>query len=141
MNEEERAKSHKRMLQMIEDMSVCGQIAGRTWRLMSFPPSYTKLPCDGGYCFQILLPANEKVKAVSCSIPPDANRGIAERMRNSLGPIDITYETALFGYDDDLIYIDALGYEDIKRFDSYREVVEEVMRVAEKIQEIDAKEK
>jgi hypothetical protein len=140
MNEEERVQAQKRMLQMIEDMHVCNQIADRTWKLMSFPASYTKLPCDG-YCFRILLPANEKVKAVSCSIPPDANRGIADRMRNSFDPIDITYETALFGYDDDFIHIDALGYEDIKRFDCYIEVTEEVMRVAEKIQEIDAKQK
>jgi hypothetical protein len=130
MNEEE----IKRMLQMIEDMKVCSQIATMSWRHMSFPPSYTKLPCDG-FCFRILLPANEMVKAVSCSIPPDANRGISERMQSF--PLTIIYETALIGHDDVVIYIDALGYCDIKRFNSRPDVVEEVMRVAEKIKEIE----
>ena len=136
MNDEESAKSLKLLKQMIDDMKACEEIAGRTWRLTTFPPSYTKLPCTG-HCFRIILPNNKMVKAVSCSIPPDANRGISERMR-TFGPQGITFETALIGHDDGLIYIDALGYNDIRRFDSSAKVVEEVMRVME---EIDAKEK
>ena len=99
---------------------------------MSLPPSYTKLPCTG-HCFRILLPQNDMVKAVSCSIPPDANRGIAQQT----GSLKITYETALVGHDDNLIYIDALGYYDIDRFDNFTEVEEEVMRVAGKIKEME----
>ena len=118
------------MQQMLDDMRVCSKIAGRAWRLMSFPPSYTKLPCTG-HCFRIVLPINEMVKAVSFSIPLDANRGISE------GIMDIIYETALVGHDDHLIYIDALGYNNINRFENLTEVVEEVMRVVEKIKEMD----
>lgn len=136
MNEEAMTNTLKRMEQMFHDMKACEEIAGRTWRLTTFPPSYTKLPCTG-HCFRIILPNNKMVKAVSCSIPPDANRGISERMR-TFGPQGITFETALIGHDDGLIYIDALGYNDIRRFDSSAKVVEEVMRVME---EINAKEK
>jgi hypothetical protein len=133
MNEEVKTKAEKRMLEMIADMKVCEEIAERTYRLVSFPPSYRKVLNDGGgHCFRIILPKNQMVKAVSCSIPPDANRGISERQR-TYSNLEIKFETALIGEDDDVIYIDALGYNDIKRFDSSWKVVEEVMRVADEI--------
>ena len=113
------------MDQFFQDMRVCRQIAGDTWRRMSFPSSYTKLPCTG-HCFLILLPPNGLVKAVSCSIPPDPNRGIAKQT----GSLEITYETALVGHDDNFIHNHALGYNDIHRFNNITEVEEEVMRVA-----------
>lgn len=125
----------EQMLQLFQDMKACEQLAGRTWRLISFPPSYTKMPCVG-HCFRIILPDNKMVKAVSCSIPTDANRGIAKRMR-TFDPLKITFETALIGHDDDLIYINALGYNDVRRFDVSADVVEEVIRVMEKIQQIE----
>lgn len=122
------------MLQMFYDMKACEQIAERTWRLISFPRTYTKLPCVG-HSFRIILPDNKMVKAVSCSIPIDVNRGISARMRNF--DLNISYETALVGHDDDLIYINDLGYDDVKRFDLSTQVVEEVMRVMDNIQELE----
>jgi hypothetical protein len=84
------------------------------------------------------LPVNDKVKAISCSIPVDANRGLFKRISHSKTPY-ICYETALIGHDDDVVYIEDLGYEDIRRFDSPTEMAEEVERVVNEVVDNDNK--
>lgn len=106
-------------------MAMCKHIAFRTYTALSLPDEYKKMRITG-HCFRVLLPKNDVVKAISCSIPPDANRRI-------LSGNDIVYETILFGHDDDIIYVDHLGYEDIKRFDTVEEVAEEIVSVYENI--------
>jgi len=106
-------------------MAMCKHIAFKTCIALSLPEEYKKTRITG-HCFRVLLPKNDVVKAISCSIPPDANRRIM------LGN-DIVYETILFGHDDDIIYVDHLGYEDIKRFNTVEEVAEEIVSVYENI--------
>ena len=103
-------------------MAMCKHIAFRTYTALSLPDEYKKMRITG-HCFRVLLPKNDVVKAISCSIPPDANR------RSN----DIVYETILFGHDDDIIYVDHLGYDDIKRFNTVEEVAEEIVSVYENI--------
>jgi hypothetical protein len=106
-------------------MAMCKHIALKTCIALSLPEEYKKTQITG-HCFRVLLPKNDDVKAISCSIPPDVNRRI-------LSGNDIVYETILFGHDDDIIYVDHLGYDDIKRFNTVEEVAEEIVSVYENI--------
>lgn len=63
-----------------------------------------------------------QVKYVSCSIPPDINRNISISKK----PI---FETAIIDDDDDLIYDEKLGYEDVRRFETIYEVADEIKRI------------
>lgn len=67
---------------------------------------------DGVYSFRI--PLGDGRLTLSVNVPPDAmgNRGID--MDGSSVPKCI--ETALIGTDGHLVYIDGLGYDDIRRF-------------------------
>ncbi len=129
----------KRILTMMEDKILCEEIAVITNSNMLLPANFIKLPCSS-HCFRVILPKNDMVKAISCSIPTDVNRGIMNRLRE-YQPLSIVYETALFDDDDHLIYIDELGYGDICRFDSDKELTNEVKRVMEEIEKIQKREK
>ena len=107
----------------------CEFIASQTWISLSLPEGYRKTQLTG-HCFRVLFPSNKVVKAISCSIPPDANRRILESR-------DPVYETILFGHNDRIIYIDHLGYDDIKRFDTLKELAEEIVSVFKNIEKDD----
>jgi hypothetical protein len=87
-------------------------------------------PHTGSFAFrctltnEILTTTGQKVKSISISIPPDAmgNRGPEEPYREPIVPG--TIETALFGADDQMLYADELGYENVQRFFSVRELIE-----------------
>ena len=115
--------------EFMETKRKCEFIASQTWISLSLPEGYRKTQLTG-HCFRVLLPPNKVVKAISCSIPPDANRRILEFR-------DPVYETILFGHNDRIIYIDHLGYDDIKRFDTVEEVTEEIISVYENIKNIE----
>ena len=79
-----------------------------------------------GYCFRIQFPANCVAYELSISVPTDAfgNRG------ETASGLPETFETALFGNDDNLIYNEDLGYDDICRFYSNEEVESDILRLA-----------
>ena len=107
-----------------ENMAKCDFIARQTWISLSLPEGYRKMPLTG-HCFRVFLPPNKVVKAISCSISYDANRRILEGR-------DV-YETILFGHNDREIYIDYLGYDNIKRFDTDEKMAEEIVSVYKNI--------
>lgn len=72
-------------------------------------------PHLGMYAFRVRI---TDTLLVSVSYPPDAHGMI---------------ETALFNNDDDLIYDDALGYEDIQRFEDFDELVKELVRISSEV--------
>ncbi len=69
---------------------------------------------DGCWAFRAKFPEGYPFAAVSCSCPPDAHGW---------------YETALVGATGDLIYIEELYYEDVQRFETVAELVEELKRL------------
>jgi hypothetical protein len=81
----------------------------------------------GAYCFKVMYPPGLAFDAVSCSVPWDAmgNRGLFND-----GYFPTTLETALF-YKNKLTYIDGLGYEDVCRFDSDDDLINELVRLAD----------
>ena len=107
-----------------ENMAKCDFIARQTWISLSLPEGYRKMPLTG-HCFRVFLPPNKVVKAISCSISYDANRRILEGR-------DV-YETILFGHNDREIYIDYLGYDNIKRLDTVEKMEEEIVSVYKNI--------
>lgn len=96
-------------------------------------------PYNSGKCFnfRIKLPRNSQVHSISVSIVPDVNRDIYLKTDDiiDLDDIDwIVYETALFDYEDNIIYDEKFyGDDGINRFDSIRELLEEINNIREKI--------
>ena len=92
-----------------------------------------------GKCFnfRIKLPRNSQVHSISVSIVPDVNRDIYLKTDDiiDLDDIDwIVYETALFDYEDNIIYDEKFyGDDGINRFDSIRELLEEINTIRGKI--------
>jgi len=78
------------------------------------------------YVFRVQFPSNERLFGVSVSVPLDANSG---RKYGDKDPP--TYEMALVGTNEDLTYVDELGYSDVCRFQKMSEVVEEVLRLVD----------
>ena len=74
------------------------------------------------FCFRLTGFGDDRFDAVSVSVPSDAmgNRGA------ELDPS--TFEIALFK-GSDLAYVDDLGYEDVQRFFSVSDVVDELVRL------------
>ena len=66
------------------------------------------------YCFRIPMGADSPFTHLSVSVPPDAmgNRGPPQ----DASSVPECIETALVGPDGDLVYIDGLRYDDIRRF-------------------------
>jgi hypothetical protein len=81
---------------------------------------------DGKFCFRIGgFNPNNGFDKVSISYPPDAmgNRGAPYD-----GPIPNTIEIALVK-DGEFVYIDSIAYNDVRRFDFYEEILEELERL------------
>ncbi len=68
----------------------------------------------------------KEITSISISVPPDAygNRGI----EYDDPEIPNTIETALFN-NDNIVYIDEIGYEDVLRFKSFVELMREINRI------------
>jgi hypothetical protein len=98
-----------------------------------------EFPYNTGKCFnfRIKLPRNSQVHSISVSIVPDVNRDIYLKTDDiiDLDDIDwIVYETALFDYEDNIIYDEKFyGDDGINRFDSIRELLEEINTIRGKI--------
>lgn len=109
---------------MYEVMMVCEKFArtSRTMLMKSLKYENCEFLEVTGWCFRIKLPSNGKVKAISVIIPPDCNKQITSGD-------DPVYETALVGFDDNLLYDEGLLYDDIRRFSTVNEVADEVKRV------------
>jgi len=73
------------------------------------------------HCFRITLSSGQ---VVSVSVPPDANAHLT--MENLESAV---FETALVGNDGHLKYSKELGYDDIQRFYSQAEVLDELIRL------------
>jgi len=65
---------------------------------------------------------------ISVSVPPDA---MGNRLQDGVGPYKrpCTYEIALLNSENDLVYVDELEYDDVRRFGSHIEVFDEIMRL------------
>ena len=103
-----------------------------------------EFPYNTGKCFnfRIKLPRNSQVHSISVSIIPDVNRDIYLKTDDiidldiiDLDTIDwIVYETALFDYEGNIIYDEKFyGDDGINRFDSIRELLEEINAIREKV--------
>lgn len=80
-------------------------------------------PHEGSFCFRVkfLNPIGE-VHGISISYPMDVNK-------NKVEPPKII-ETALIDEEEDICYNDDLGYDDVRRFDSVNNIVEEILRIS-----------
>jgi hypothetical protein len=80
------------------------------------------------YCFHVNISQNSfGVGAVSCSIPPDANMSISQTYG-----LNATYETALVNTSGSLMYVDTLGYNDVRRFYSVAENIDKIQCIVKK---------
>ncbi len=80
------------------------------------------------YCFRVIFESPKNlVHAISISYPPDAygNRGVEYNQPE----IATTIETAVIDSTNKLFYPNELGYSDVLRFDTLKEIVEEILRV------------
>ena len=73
------------------------------------------------------LPTSSSLYGVSVSVPPDAIGNRGEKYDEG---IPSTYETALVGPDDKLMYDEKAGYDDVCRHYSPRDVLKELHRLA-----------
>jgi hypothetical protein len=111
--------------QLFDDARICESHANYAHSVLSNHKLNNCVVLDTfGWCFRILLPLNGILKAISVSIPPDANKGISRNHHTK--PI---YETALIGFNDEIIYNKGLFYNDVKQFDSIHDVADEVKRI------------
>ena len=85
-----------------------------------------------GHCFRIGGFNHDDFDALSISLPPDAmgNRGVEYDEGEPS-----TIETALFKCGE-LVYVDELGYENIQRFFSIEELINEIERLREPEKEV-----
>ena len=76
---------------------------------------------ENAYTFRVYITVGGPSKVfdgISVSVPTDANR---------FGR-DLVYETALLK-DDHLVYVDDYGYDDVRRFETVAEIVNEINRL------------
>lgn len=118
--------------QKMGNQLACQQVAGN---LRNFLESSDELKNNGvgvpnstnnSHCFKVSLPFPYPSNYISVSVPPNAygNRG------DEYGEgVPSTYETALFN-NGELVYNDDVGYEDICRFESNEDLVEELVRLS-----------
>lgn len=80
-------------------------------------------PHTGNHCFRVKF-SNPigRVHGISISYPMDI-------YENKHG-YPSTVETALIDAEDNLCYVEELGYDDVHRFDSTDEIVKEILRIS-----------
>jgi hypothetical protein len=128
--EENRQDENRRFIaQMMKRQLACGMVAAVLHRFMGRSQKLADAnvvlePLGPGmygfgnwYRFQVTMPLLSPFYKVSISVPPDEE-------------LPRTYETALVGLDGSLTYVPEAGYEDICRFVSMQEVVDELLRLA-----------
>lgn len=74
------------------------------------------------WCFQLRFKNKnyKKIGGISISVPPDVIGNRGNEYKEPEEPT--TVETALVDSDGKLIYIDELGYDDVKRFNYYNNI-------------------
>ena len=88
---------------------------------------------SGSFCFRVHFVNQprgfQNVYGISISFPPDAmgNRGT----QNGDPELPTTIETALFQLSGELYYNSELGYDDVGRFGSADEIVDEIIRISQ----------
>lgn len=87
-------------------------------------------PTAGLWCFRITLPTGAPISRISVSVPPDAYGNRPQDFDNGEDYIPHTYETALIDGEEEIVYIESLGYDDIRRSYTLDELVSEIQRVA-----------
>ena len=75
-----------------------------------------------GHCFKVEFPKNSTVKYLSISVPHDCNYSLSS---------ETCIETALCNDEENLIYDDNLGYDDVCRFCCPEDVEQELIRLCE----------
>lgn len=117
-------------------LSICNIVAGQMHHQISSNVILKNIGCSvqsfnsDYFCFRVNIPPNSfDVGAVSCSIPPDANMGISQTYG-----LNATYETAIINTNESLMYDDTLGYDDVCRFGSVAEIIDEIQRIVKKTQ-------
>ena len=123
------------MVNFHHSTDLCTRVAMRlhaalTARLSS---DYILDPCDG-FCFRISLPQtayvvmNLGVRRVSVSVPVNA---MGNRTMDDVNDTNLpsTYETALVNEHDDIMYVDAINYSDVRRFFTINDLVTEIMHL------------
>jgi len=111
-----------------KDLNACSMHARQLQAVMQADDTLKELGCvvqpKVSYCFRVQIPENKfNVGFVSCSIPPDANLGLSSIKK------DVVYETALIDTYGKLIYNDELDYDDVNRYYSSSEIINEIKRL------------
>jgi hypothetical protein len=112
------------MRQLLQSMSSCKLFSNESHTNML--PALTELgfTTDNNLdtvAFRVFH--TESTYGVSVSVAPDINR-YCTKINN------VTYETALWDKESNsLVYNEFMGYDDVRRFDSLSEVLEELQRV------------
>jgi len=117
-----------RMFEMQQQISQCTNAAGNLWgqlRQNSNLSSIIRIPATrpASYAFRVqFLGPNlcGKFDSLSISFPSD--------IYDNRGPNPSTIETALFK-NGSLVYVNSIGYDDVSRFYSINELVEEIQRL------------
>lgn len=79
------------------------------------------------HCFRVSLPFPYPSSHISVSVPPDAYGNRGDDYNEG---VPSTYETVLFN-NEKLVYNESVGYDDVRRFESTDELVEELVRVSQ----------
>jgi len=95
--------------------SALDKNATLTIKQKEFPESWC-------FCIYFHGKSDASFDGISVSVPPDA-------AGNRKGQSVNTFETALL-LNDDLTYNGDLGYDDIRRYDSMKDVLDEILRLA-----------
>ena len=117
-------------------LTICNIVAGQMHHQISNNVILKNIGCSmqsfnsDCFCFRVNIPQNSfDVGAVSCSIPPDANMCTSQTYG-----LNATYETALINTNGSLMYDDTLGYDDVCRFGSVAEIIDEIQSIVKKTQ-------
>ena len=127
----------------MREQAACSSIAAGMHRFISRNYRLRNAGCTvepmgySSHCFRVELPKSLQdniygIFSISCSVPFDCNRDATDKLLSGRMPEYINYETALFSKTG-LIYVDDLWYEDIRRFSSLDEIVEEILRIIREI--------
>ena len=119
------------MMSIFDNYNICVEESKDMYDIMKSDSRLSKyvFKPTSGHFFRIRFPEILKenplgINAISCSVPPDCNKNLK---------YGITYETALIS-DDQIVYNNDLGYDDIRRFSTVEEMIKEVLRVTEEVE-------
>lgn len=115
-----------RFMEMLMNMQRCSDVSRALYDELKSDPRLNSIVVfahhNGDHCFQVnFIKPYKDVYGISISYPMDL-------CRNTTGYPE-TIETALIDATGELCYMDELGYDDVCRFDSANDVVNEILRL------------